>query len=234
MTTKPQDTATTEALAALRNTAAILGLAVVVADPDDDQTTLPPMTLRLPDGLPHAPTAEACTAWLHARAIDASAHADPQDTTQVLVTMGSVAAVHRLTEVLLAPRARSRAGAERLAQALHPHDLDGLKVSGEQSNVLIEIRSDDLDSAVQLAALLGVPDIADGLKIGRAKGRREACVRMEMLLTGLLGPGVVVQNLPGCEHTPDGLDVWVDVEQATALAERIAAQPVLDHTGPTT
>lgn len=176
--------------------------------------------------MPFSLNPEEATAWLASEDVDAAAC---YDDGYLVISPCSKAGVHRLVERWLGPFIYAESVGEQLRGALAQHELNGEVAVLDACSVDLVIQdSDNLATAVQLGTVLGVYDIAKGLKLHRPRGMSKLAGRMRLLLTGVVGHGVGVLAEPGCAHAEDELRLRLTVDQTLRLAGRIAAEPTVD------
>ncbi|MFF7097788.1 hypothetical protein ACFY9A_36200 [Streptomyces rubradiris] len=167
-------------------------------------------------------TPESANDWLARNKIAATASLNDGD--YVVITLSTAEAVSRFIAVALDPWLRVHTTADQLADALEAHSLPH-EVAVSAHFIELILPDEGLSSAVQLAALLGAPRLADGLNLRRARGMRRLAERIQWLLTGVAGSDVDVIAEPGCAHAEDRLTIRSTVDQARLLTRRITDAP---------
>ncbi|MFC8944012.1 hypothetical protein [Streptomyces rochei] len=166
-----------------------------------------------------ADSVEDATEWLHQTGIDATATLDER-TSRVVMTLPSADSVKMFNAALLQPWITARTTATHLNDVLADHGLDCTIDVGPASLSLL-LADDELDTAVQLARLLGAPDIGTGLPRHRPRGIRRLTERVRWLITGVVGSPVSTELEHGCAHETDRLTIKLTLEQARRLTQRL-------------
>ncbi|MFJ9719943.1 hypothetical protein ACIRPQ_29125 [Streptomyces sp. NPDC101213] len=158
--------------------------------------------------------------WLERAGIEAAVHVD--ETFNAVVTMRSANSVRQVIDRVFAPYVRVEWAADGLRDVLASHGVDAtVRSYGPRGLGVYFSDTEGFACAVRLAELLGVPDIAEGLKLGRPRGMRRLAERVRWVLAGVTGGAVGVQVFPGCVHEPDGVEVRLGTEQAAELGQRL-------------
>ncbi|MFJ4322274.1 hypothetical protein ACIP3A_04010 [Streptomyces tricolor] len=97
--------------------------------------------------------------------------------------------------------------------------------------ITLRLEGDRLASAVRAAELLGAPDIALDLELGRLRGQYRLAERIEYLVTGITGSPLNAVAEPGCAHADENLTLYLSVDQADRLLQRLT-HPTRDEPAP--
>ncbi|WP_330334798.1 hypothetical protein OHS33_36985 [Streptomyces sp. NBC_00536] len=117
---------------------------------------------------------------------------------------------------------RCRAAAGRLRLVLTTRQVEADVRGDAAGQVTVEITDvADLPSAVNFARAFGTPVPAAFLSLDLVEDLYAFGDRLQLLLTGALGPGVRVVSVPGSEDSSSRIEVGLTVPQALILAGRL-------------
>ncbi|GAA2439673.1 hypothetical protein [Streptomyces glaucus] len=161
----------------------------------------------------------AAREWLAEAGIDGSAAFN--DLQDVVLTLPTSGAVERLVEVLLEPHIRAYTTITQLGEALEDHGLLSNITAGGTCTVELGLSDEGLASAVELASLLGAPSINGGLDLSDLDGMDRLADRLQWLISGVVGSEVSAKASPGCAHEQEEITLYLTVEQARGLTQRL-------------
>ncbi|MFK0120139.1 hypothetical protein [Streptomyces sp. NPDC090994] len=175
-------------------------------------------------------TIEAATTWLSSAGIDGTATFN--EAYDIVLTLPTATAIHRLVAVLLEPRIRAHTTADNLAELLSAHGLPHhVRLQGT-STIEVTLADDDLSTTVRFADRLGAAGIDAGLTLDRPRGMRRLAERLQWLVTGTVGSTVHTAATPECAHSPDLITLDLTLDQAQSLTQRL--RPAGEDHGTTT
>ena len=195
--------------------------ALVTTEPGCD---LPVLALFSDCGMPYDGRADI-DRWLAAEGIDAELRHpdDVGDRLYDVIVPHTPEAVAALASAFVATRSIARDAAAVLQQSLGACGASGAALVVDPETVVLEFKDwDELAGPVAVGVLLGAVTVADDLNLYRPRHKRKLLRRLELLLTGALGPVAAIRFEEGCTHEPDIVRLDLGIAQTTALAARLA------------